>query len=95
MTHDRIIQKETKSTKNEGSVHGMTDKCIRAICNERGMSSWLREDAECAAAPYGEKCPHSDDYSRGYECPGDDVLWTKWLLNRMKKDEVSEYEKLG
>ncbi len=54
MTYDRIIQEETKSTKNERGVHGMTDESIWAIYDEIGVGIWLGEDAECTAAPHRE-----------------------------------------
>ncbi len=54
MTHDRVIQEEAKSTKDEGSVHRMANEGIRAICDERGVGIWFGEDAKFAAAPHGE-----------------------------------------
>ena len=54
ITHDRIVQKETKSKKNEGGVQRMTDKSIRAIYDESGIGIRLREDAEFTAASHRE-----------------------------------------
>ncbi len=89
MTYDRIIHEESEGEEDESGVHRMADKGVGAICDERAVSSWFRDNTGVIDT-MREQSGSSEEQSGYDESIGHDILWSEGLTDWMEEGEISK-----